>query len=403
MSGTWIANDFPGLSTQYDAAVFSPAATLADSSSKDLPDLFSILTGPANTTGGVQEDMSGSWSNQVIFGSTPSAIFATLYHAAVPGNESSGDATCSFTLPPQCSDGIDNDDDTFVDWPADPGCTSAEDDTESPNPPTTGTLIVKKVVTNDNLGTADPEDFSFQVNAGEPTSFESDGQNDLTLPADTYSVTEVSAPGYSTTYDNCTSVVLAAEGTQTCTITNNDVPPQCSNGLDDDGDTFTDYPTDPGCTNGDDDSESPNPGNITIVKNTLGGNGTFDFTGDLGLFDLTTIGNTASQLFSALAPGPYSVSETEPDGWEQTGASCSDGSILPEIDLDAGETMTCTFENTKQVGTLTLLKEVTNNNGGEALDIEWTLSADGPTPVSGVEGNPAVTDAEVAVGSYDLS
>src|SRR3989344_8840690 len=403
MSGTWIANDFPGLSTQYDAAVFSPAATLADSSSKDVPDLFSILTGPIDTVGGPQEDMSGSWSNQVIFGSVPSAIFATLYHAAVPGNESSGDATCSFTLPPQCSDGLDNDGDTFVDYPTDPGCTSAEDDSESPNPPTTGTLIVKKVVTNDNLGAADPEDFSFQVNAGEPTSFESDGQNDLTLPADTYSVTEVSAPGYSTTYDNCTSVVLAAEGTQTCTITNNDVPPQCSNGLDDDGDTFTDYPSDPGCTSGDDNSESPNPGNITIVKNTLGGDGTFGFTGDLGLFDLTTIGNTASQLFSALAPGPYSVSETEPDGWEQTGASCSDGSILPDIDLDAGETMTCTFENTKQVGTLTLLKEVTNNNGGEALDIEWTLSADGPNPVSGGEGNPAVTDAEVAVGSYDLS
>src|SRR3989344_7994823 len=155
MSGTWIANDFPGLSTQYDAAVFSPAATLADSSSKDLPDLFSILTGPTDTVGGPQEDMSGSWSNQVIFGSTPSAIFATLYHAAVPGNESSGDATCSFTLPPQCSDGIDDDDDGFTDFSGgDPGCTDAEDDTESPNPALPSTLTLLKTVVNDNGGTA---------------------------------------------------------------------------------------------------------------------------------------------------------------------------------------------------------------------------------------------------------
>ncbi len=35
---------------------------------------------------------------------------------------------------PQCSDGRDNDGDGYTDSPADPGCTSATDDTESPNP-----------------------------------------------------------------------------------------------------------------------------------------------------------------------------------------------------------------------------------------------------------------------------
>jgi|GEM_PF-6213356 len=38
-------------------------------------------------------------------------------------------------VPPQCSDGIDNDGDGLKDFPADLGCTSANDNTEAPNPP----------------------------------------------------------------------------------------------------------------------------------------------------------------------------------------------------------------------------------------------------------------------------
>ncbi|ALV42389.1 hypothetical protein AU252_15555 [Pseudarthrobacter sulfonivorans] len=34
----------------------------------------------------------------------------------------------------QCSDGTDNDADGMTDYPADPGCQSAQDATESPNP-----------------------------------------------------------------------------------------------------------------------------------------------------------------------------------------------------------------------------------------------------------------------------
>ena len=41
------------------------------------------------------------------------------------------------------------------------------------------TLIVKKVVVNDNGGTKVASDFSFQVNGGAAQAFEADGQNDL--------------------------------------------------------------------------------------------------------------------------------------------------------------------------------------------------------------------------------
>jgi hypothetical protein len=40
-----------------------------------------------------------------------------------------------------------------------------------------------------------------------------------------------------------------------------------------------------------------------VVKNTVGGNGTFAFTSNFGLTSLTTVGGTASQTFSGLTPG----------------------------------------------------------------------------------------------------
>ncbi len=52
---------------------------------------------------------------------------------------------------------------------------------------------------------------------------------------------------------------------------------------------------------------------------------------------------------------------------------------------------------------LTLAKTVVNDNGGTAVDTNWTLSASGSTPISGVEGDASITAAVVTPGSYDLS
>lgn len=56
-----------------------------------------------------------------------------------------------------------------------------------------------------------------------------------------------------------------------------------------------------------------------------------------------------------------------------------------------------------QNATLTLQKTVVNDNGGNALDTAWTLNASGPTPISGVEGDSAVTSAVVTPGTYTLT
>ncbi|TKJ30526.1 MAG: hypothetical protein CEE40_04825 [Chloroflexi bacterium B3_Chlor] len=55
-----------------------------------------------------------------------------------------------------------------------------------------------------------------------------------------------------------------------------------------------------------------------------------------------------SQSFGLLLPGSgYSVAETTtPAGWNLTSASCDDGSPVNNIDVEPGETVTCTFVNT---------------------------------------------------------
>lgn len=47
--------------------------------------------------------------------------------------------------------------------------------------PTAGTLVVQKVLVNDNGGTTATSSFAFQVDGGLAQYFESDGENQLTV------------------------------------------------------------------------------------------------------------------------------------------------------------------------------------------------------------------------------
>ena len=65
--------------------------------------------------------------------------------------------------------------------------------------------------------------------------------------------------------------------------------------------------------------------------------------------------------------------------------------------------MSCTIINDDGEARLTLVKEVVNDSGGTATPDQWTLTATGRTPITGVSGAPAVTDALVVPGRYILS
>jgi hypothetical protein len=107
------------------------------------------------------------------------------------------------------------------------------------------------------------------------------------------------------------------------------------------------------------------------------------------------------------APGEYTASETAQDGYTPSAPVCVDDDTQANVgnpfDLGYGQSVTCTIINDDQPGSLTLLKEVDSQSGGSASDTEWTLAADGPTPISGLEGDASVTDAAVDAGTYDLS
>lgn len=87
------------------------------------------------------------------------------------------------------------------------------------------------------------------------------------------------------------------------------------------------------------------------------------------------------------------------NGWSVAGTALTINNIvgLPSTP----DSMKCTFVNTyTPKSTLTLVKSV---SGGSATPNQWTLNANGPTPISGTSGSAAVTNQRVTPGVYTLS
>ena len=76
-----------------------------------------------------------SWTSNSITCTVRSGSFKasdTVYVVVIGGNGNAGAILGPFTWggggqTPACSDGVDNDSDGLIDFPADPGCTSASD------------------------------------------------------------------------------------------------------------------------------------------------------------------------------------------------------------------------------------------------------------------------------------
>lgn len=105
-------------------------------------------------------------------------------------------------------------------------------------------------------------------------------------------------------------------------------------------------------------------GTIIVEKVTDDGAGTFGFTSTKltpSSFSLTTTepGSAGKdfETFSDLVPDTYDVAETVPANWNLVGSSCSDGSSVSSINLGAGETVTCTFHNAREVGAIKIVKD----------------------------------------------
>src|SRR5205814_4645380 len=68
---------------------------------------------------------------------------------------------------------------------------------------------------------------------------------------------------------------------------------------------------------------------------------------------------------------------------------------------DLGQSATCTITNNDNAPALHLRKVVTNDNGGTAVATDWTLTATGPTGISGT--TPVDSGSTFSAGTYALS
>jgi plastocyanin domain-containing protein len=125
----------------------------------------------------------------------------------------------------------------------------------------------------------------------------------------------------------------------------------------------------------------------------------------------------ASRSFDDVVPGSgYSLSQTPPSGWELASATCDDGSPVSNIDVAAGETVTCTFTHEQQ-GSITVVKDAQPNDaqnfsftaGGGLSPSSFQLDDDADGTLSdsrtfsGVSAQSGYSLSESATAGWDLS
>ncbi len=200
-----------------------------------------------------------------------------------------------------------------------------------------GTLrVIKQIV-----GTTTPyENFDFTVTQGVTERFsgpfDADGDNDVTIAAGAYTLTEASYPGYVPSYSADCTGIIAQGGSKTCTITN----------------TYT-------ATT----SSSTFPGTIIIEKQTLpdGNQTSFTFNPSWSEADIV-LQDGGRSTSTPLVPGMYSIVEIVPATWVQSSVVCSDGSSLAALVLASGETINCVVTNTQN-----------ETSGGGDSDLQYRL------------------------------
>ena len=203
---------------------------------------------------------------------------------------SSGSDNDEFNVLAQCSDGIDNDGDGFTDFPSDPGCSSATDNDEF-NALTANLSITKSgpssiakggvvsytlTATNGGPNTASNVTFSDAIPAG--LTFNAGGSsgncvqngsnilcNNITLINGQSATVTVAfnAPNTFTcggTIQNQASVSTSttdpvSSNNTSGIVSTNVTCVQCNDGVDNDGDGFTDFPSDIGCSSATDNDE----------------------------------------------------------------------------------------------------------------------------------------------------
>jgi hypothetical protein len=234
-----------------------------------------------------------------------------------------------------------------------------------------GTLTVIKHVINDNGGTKTAANFLIAVTgvSPSPASFNgSESGTPVTINAGSFSVTETEDTGYTASYSGCSDTIANGES-KTCTITNDD-----------------------------------KAATLIVIKHVTNDNGG---TKTAANFPITVTGGSPSPAnFNgaespgtsvSISPGSFSVAESPDSGYAVAySADCSGTIVL-------GDTKTCTITNDDKPGTLTVIKHVTNNNGGTKTAANFPIAVTGgsPSPAS-FNGSESGTQVTINAGPFSV-
>jgi hypothetical protein len=247
-----------------------------------------------------------------------------------------------------------------------------------------GTLRVIKSVTNDNGGNAAASAFTVHVKsgatdvAGSPQAGSTTGTV-YSLATGSYTVSEndpaslgYAQGAFSGDCNSSTGVVTVVAGVEkTCTVTNNDVAPK-----------------------------------LALIKSVTNDNGGNAGVNDFGL----TIGGNATTSGTKVtlnANQAYAINEAGLTGYtfvSITGNAKCPAVLGGTVTLDEGDDISCTITNNDVAPKLTLIKSVTNNNGGQAGPNDFGLSIGGNATTSGTKvtlnANQAYAINEAGLSGY---
>jgi uncharacterized repeat protein (TIGR01451 family) len=262
------------------------------------------LNQPLNANGGERtfgvryQTNAGQYCNQTLTHTATVNVFVNGQHQQIA--EDTEQITIQCAALPQCSDGIDNDGDGLIDFPNDPGCSSANDNDEQDAAlsftavKTTNKTVAARgdlityTITAKNTGNTTASNIRVRDNVPAGTEFVTQGttagctlHNDPAYPPVIFCPFENYAANQSRSY----TLVFRVKNDATCNSLIDNVAdvqqqrstfphhtflwsnhvqttvqcsalPQCSDGIDNDGDGLIDFPNDPGCSSPQDDDET---------------------------------------------------------------------------------------------------------------------------------------------------
>ena len=124
-------------------------------------------------------------------------------------------------------------------------------------------------------------------------------------------------------------------------------------------------------------------GSVVVKKVMVGGTGSFSYTGTPS----GTIAVNNGTISAEVVPGQYTSTERQRPVWDLTSIVCDDvnstgsvGTRAATFNVEAGETVTCTFTNTKH-GSITVEKQTVPDGDPATFDFTGEIAAtlgDGP-------------------------